>query len=91
MAVPPFAGLEATWHAYRDGQAFLELRAPPRAGKNLLPGTFELHEEVIARRRAAGTQYWYVNVGMASQALPPAAGHSGEPGGMRACPEAERA
>jgi para-nitrobenzyl esterase len=32
---------------------------------------FELHEEVVARRRAAGTQPWYVNVGIASPTVPP--------------------
>jgi para-nitrobenzyl esterase len=67
----PSAGGAAAWPAYRDDRAFLELRAPPQAGKNLLPGMFELHEEVITRRRAAGTQYWYVNVGLASPPVPP--------------------
>lgn len=41
-----------------------------RASRGLVPGVFELHEEVIARRRAAGTQPWYVNIGLASPAVP---------------------
>ena len=30
-------------------------------------------EELISRRRAAGNQYWYVNVGLASPTVPAAA------------------
>ncbi|MGH8294425.1 MAG: carboxylesterase/lipase family protein [Steroidobacteraceae bacterium] len=67
----PSAPGAAAWRVYRDERAFLELRAPPQSMKHLLPGMFELHEEVIARRRAAGTQHWYINVGLASPPLPP--------------------
>lgn len=67
----PSAPGAATWQAYRDDRAFLELRAPPLPMNHLLPGMFELHEEVIARRRAAGTQHWYINVGLASPPVPP--------------------
>ena len=69
----PAAPGACAWPAYRDDRAFLELRAPPRSMQHLLPGMFELHEEVIARRRAAGTQHWYVNVGLASPPVPPRA------------------
>ena len=67
----PSASGAAAWRTYRDERTYLELRAPPQSDKGLLPGMFELHEEVIARRRAAGTQYWYVNVGLASPPVPP--------------------
>ena len=63
---------DAAWRTYGKERAFLELRAPPRSMQHLLPGMFELHEEVIARRRGAGTQYWYVNVGLASPPVPAA-------------------
>ncbi len=63
----------AVWQPYREDRAFLEIGATPRAAHRLLPGMFELHEEVIARRRAAGTQHWYVNIGLASPPVPPAA------------------
>ncbi len=68
----PSAPGAAAWHTYRDEQAYLELRAPPQSMKHLLPGMFELHEEVVARRRAAGTQYWYINVGLTSPPVPSA-------------------
>ena len=68
----PSAPGAAAWQAYREERAYLELRASPQSMQHLLPGMFELHEEVIARRRASGTQYWYVNVGLASPPVPPA-------------------
>ncbi len=68
----PRAPAGPAWRPYRDDRAFLEFRGAPLAGRHLLPGMFELHEEVIARRRAAGSQHWYVNVGLASPPVPPA-------------------
>ena len=69
----PTAPAAAEWRPYRENRAFIELRATPESAHHLLPGMFELHEEVIARRRAAGTQHWYLNVGLASPAVPPPA------------------
>jgi para-nitrobenzyl esterase len=69
-AAAPVAPAGPQWPPYRDGRAFLEFRAVPRPAHHLLPGMFELHEEIIARRRAAGTQPWYVNVGLASPPVP---------------------
>lgn len=69
----PSSSGAAAWQTYGNERAFLELRAPPRSMRGLMPGMFELHEEVIARRRAAGTQYWYINVGLASPPVPSAA------------------
>ena len=60
------------WSRYGRERAYLAFDGEPRAARHLHPGTFELHEEVIARRRAAGTQHWYVNVGLASPPVPPA-------------------
>ncbi|HUN71987.1 MAG TPA: carboxylesterase family protein [Steroidobacteraceae bacterium] len=72
--VPAATGAPA-WQPYRDERAYLELCEPPRAAHHLLPGMFELHEEIIGRRRAAGTQHWYLNVGLASPPVPPARKH----------------
>jgi para-nitrobenzyl esterase len=69
----PSAPGAAAWQPYREGRAYLDLRAPPQSLRHLLPGMFELHEEVIARRRASGTQYWYINVGLTSPPVPPPA------------------
>lgn len=78
----PVAPGAPTWQPYRNDRAYLELRDKPRADHRLLPGMFELHEEIVARRRAAGTQPWYVNVGLASPTVPPAAGVPNLRGGV---------
>ncbi len=70
----PAAPGAVRWLRYGSERAYLEFRGEPRAAHHLHPGTFELHEEVIARRRAAGTQYWYVNVGLASPPVLPSPG-----------------
>lgn len=69
----PAARGAATWQPYGEGRVYLEFRETARPARHLLPGMFELHEEIVARRRAAGTQPWYVNVGLASPAVPPPA------------------
>ena len=59
------------WQPYGERGAFLHVRDRAYSSSNLLPGRFALHEEVIARRRAAGNQNWYINVGLASPVVPP--------------------
>ena len=68
----PVASGEPGWKPYSDNLAYMRFRNKPEPLENLLPGMFALQEEVIARRRAAGTQNWYINVGLASPVVPPA-------------------
>jgi para-nitrobenzyl esterase len=68
----PVASGEPTWQPFSEGESFLDIRHEPHASKDILPGTYALHEEVIARRRASGKQNWYINVGLASPVVPPA-------------------
>jgi para-nitrobenzyl esterase len=49
----------------------------PRARTHLLPGMYELHEEVVCRRRAQGGIPWNWNVGVISPPLPPDAEQCG--------------
>jgi para-nitrobenzyl esterase len=69
----PTAAAQPEWAPYGEQGSFLHLRERAYPGKQLLPGTFALHEEVIARRRAAGNQNWFINVGLASPEVPPPA------------------
>jgi para-nitrobenzyl esterase len=66
----PTAAAQPPWAPYARHRSFLHLGAQAHAGTQLLPGRFELHEEVIARRRAAGNQNWYINVGLAAPVVP---------------------
>ena len=45
----------------------------PRPKTHLMPGMYELNEQVVCRRRAAGGIPWHWNVGLASPPLPPEA------------------
>jgi para-nitrobenzyl esterase len=67
----PGVAAAPVWEPYRDDRAYMEFRDTPRPDHHLLPGMFELHEDLIARRRAVGTQRWYLNVGLASPPVPP--------------------
>jgi len=69
----PRAAAAPVWQPYANDRAYMEFRDVPRPHHYLLRGMFELHEEIIARRRAAGTQHWYLNVGLASPPVPPPA------------------
>lgn len=66
----PSASAEAEWPPYAADEAYMHFADAPRAGADLLPGMYELHEEVMQRRRAAGVG-WNWNVGVASPPLPP--------------------
>ncbi|MFC4726223.1 carboxylesterase/lipase family protein [Glycocaulis abyssi] len=66
--VPVAEGFPA-WSAYGDTQAYMEFAGEPRPGAGLMPGMFELHEDVVCRRRAAGIA-WNWNIGIISPPLP---------------------
>jgi para-nitrobenzyl esterase len=68
----PSAPGEPTWKPFGEGESFLNIQDTPTLATNLLPGSYDLHEEVISRRRAAGTQNWYINVGVVSPVVPAA-------------------
>jgi para-nitrobenzyl esterase len=51
------------WPPYADGQAYLHFADRPRAGRDPLPGMFEMQDALVHRRRAQGEQ-WFVNVGV---------------------------
>ena len=67
----PSASEQPAWPAYGDQRAYMAFNAAPEPGTGLLPGRFELIDEVICRRRAQGDQPWHWNVGVVSPPLPP--------------------
>jgi para-nitrobenzyl esterase len=69
----PRAAQSPAWPAYGAGGALMVFQDVPKPTRNLLPGMYELQEAVVCRRRAAGTQPWNWNVGLASPPLPPRA------------------
>ncbi|WP_246333325.1 carboxylesterase/lipase family protein [Stenotrophomonas tumulicola] len=66
----PRAADTPAWPAYGTNAAFMHFADMPKASTGLLPGMYELHEEAMLRRRAAGTLPWNWNTGLASPPLP---------------------
>jgi para-nitrobenzyl esterase len=58
------------WKKFADGESYMEFRDKPMILSHPLPGVYTFTEELIARRRAAGNQYWFTNFGMASPPVP---------------------
>jgi para-nitrobenzyl esterase len=67
----PVAHSAPAWQPFGAAHNYLDVRDQPYLTQNPVPGAYDLHEEVIARRRAAGTQNWYINIGLASPVVPP--------------------
>ena len=71
-AVPSAEG-QPEWRPYGEDRAYMAFDQTPVPGAHLMPGMFELVEEVVCRRRAQGDLPWHWNVGVASPPLPAAA------------------
>jgi para-nitrobenzyl esterase len=69
----PQAANAAPWPAFGGDRAYMHVLDVPRPATNLMPGMFELNEEVMCRRRAKGNIGWNWNGGIVSPPLPPAA------------------
>jgi para-nitrobenzyl esterase len=66
----PTAAGHPRWQPFASGKAFMAFAEVPRPGTDLLPGMYDLHEEVVCRRRARGDTPWNWNVGIVSPPLP---------------------
>ena len=58
------------WKKFADGESYMEFGDQPVVLARPLPGVYAFTEELIARRRAAGNQYWFTNFGLASPPVP---------------------
>ena len=58
------------WPRYGDAQAYMHFAETPQAQEDLMPGMFELMDEVVCRRREKGDQAWNWNVGILAPPLP---------------------
>ncbi|NYT40724.1 carboxylesterase family protein [Sphingomonas sp. R-74633] len=63
------------WNAIGAAGAFMQFADVPRASNDLMPGMYALHEQVMCRRRAEGSQSWTWRTGSTAPVLPaPSAG-----------------
>ena len=65
----PKASGQPDWPAYAPNKSYMDFAETPEPSTNLMPGMFELNEEVMQRERRAGDQPWLGNVGVAAPVL----------------------
>jgi len=68
----PKAPGQPDWPAFAPRKSYMHFAARPEVATDLMPGMYELNEEVMQRRRRAGNQQWRDDVGVAAPVLPPA-------------------
>jgi para-nitrobenzyl esterase len=69
----PSASGQPPWPVYGSERAYMAFEAVPTPKTGLMPGMYELNEQVVCRRRAKRGIPWHWNVGLASPPLPPEA------------------
>lgn len=66
----PVAAGSAVWGPLAAGGAYMHFADTPRAETGLMPGMYALHERVMCRRRAEGSQSWNWRTGSTAPVLP---------------------
>ena len=66
----PSAANEPDWPAFDSTASYMDFTDAPHPADHLLPGMYDLNEEVVCRRHAAGNLAWNWNVGLVSPPLP---------------------
>jgi para-nitrobenzyl esterase len=69
----PRAKRGPAWPAFDARRSYLHITDAPHPATELMPGMYDLNEQVMCRRKATGKIAWNWNVGLASPPLPPAA------------------
>jgi len=67
----PNAAGHPMWQSYGEARAYMAFTQGPKPGTHLMPGMFELNEQVVCRRRVQGDTPWNWNIGIVSPAIPP--------------------
>ncbi|WP_374408801.1 carboxylesterase/lipase family protein [Pelagerythrobacter sp.] len=69
----PVAEGHPDWPRFGGDEAFMVFDDTPSIARDVLGDRYDLYEETVCRRRAAGDQQWNWNVGVISPPLPPKA------------------
>src|SRR5574337_1002198 len=67
----PVAKGEPDWPAFGSNQGYMAFTDAPHPSHELLPGAYQLTDEVVCRRLASGDQPWGWNVGVAAPPILP--------------------
>ncbi|CAN5419135.1 carboxylesterase family protein [soil metagenome] len=71
----PVSANGPVWDAAGPDRAAMDFAAVPQASTDFMPGLYELHEQVMCRRRADGSQSWNWRTGSSAPVLPAANSH----------------
>jgi para-nitrobenzyl esterase len=66
----PDAAEQPRWQPYSEDRAYMDFADEPQPGTHLLPGMYELNEQLVCRRRVKGGIPWNWNIGIVSPPLP---------------------
>jgi para-nitrobenzyl esterase len=58
------------WAPFGPDSAYMNFGATPRLSKPFMPGMYELHEQIMCRRKQDGTQSWNWRMGSTAPVLP---------------------
>jgi para-nitrobenzyl esterase len=66
----PSSANAPAWAPFAGGSAFMNFADRPRASTGFMPGMYALHEQILCRRRADGSQSWNWRTGSTAPVLP---------------------
>ena len=66
----PSAANGPPWETFAPRDAVMNFGDVPQLSRNFMPGMYELHEEVMCRRREEGTQTWDWRTANSAPTLP---------------------
>jgi para-nitrobenzyl esterase len=66
----PSATNGPAWESFAPNGSYMTFDDVPRLSKQFMAGMYELHEQIMCRRREAGTQSWNWRAGSIAPAIP---------------------
>jgi len=66
----PSATNGPAWESFTPNRSYMTFGEVPRLSREFMPGMYELHEQIMCRRREAGTQSWNWRSGSIAPVLP---------------------
>ena len=80
----PSATNGPAWESFAPNSAYMNFADAPQVSRQFMPGMFELHEQVMCRRRQDGTQSWNARAGSIAPVLPRSTPQCNEEGSHKA-------
>jgi para-nitrobenzyl esterase len=66
----PSAAKGPVWESFAPNGSYITFGDVPRSSQQFMPGMYELHEQIMCRRREGGTQSWNWRAGSIAPPLP---------------------